>query len=127
MLGGVELRAHGVELLDAVPLQHGNELRVHQAHTLGEMLLSLLCRGECPLQVVHDRQQFTDEPAPGALARRRRLPRRTLPVVLEISLNPLSELEIVLGLLLRLLLGLDDPLFLVRRILLPGGLAPLVA
>src|SRR6186997_956524 len=84
------------------------------------MLLAVLRRGECPLQVVDDRQKLADETAPRALTCRRGLPGNALPIVLEVGLNPLRELEIVLGLVV------DDPLLLVRRILLAGGLARLV-
>ena len=74
MLGRVEPLAGGVELLDAVALEHRDQLRVHEPHALGEVLLALAGGGQRPLEVVHDRQQLADEPllarSPAAAASR---------------------------------------------------------
>ena len=73
MLGRVELLAGRVELLDAVALEHGDQLRVHEPHALGQVLLALRRRGQRALEVVDHRQQLADEPALRALARGGRL------------------------------------------------------
>ena len=129
MLGRIELVAGGVELLDTVALEHGDQLRVHETHSLCQVLLTLLCRGQCPLEVVDDGQQLADEPALRPATRSGRLTRGTLPVVLEIGLDALSEREVILarGLGLLGLLLLAEPTLLVSGILLSGGLAGLVA
>ncbi len=147
---GIEALAARVELLDPVALEHRDQLGVDETHALGEVLLVVPGRGEGTLEVVHHGQQLADEPALRALARERGFLRRPLAVVLEIGLGPAGEVEVLVTLPLhgcqrvvrvdrllrrarssglgplRRVLFLEE-LLLVRGILLPGGLAGLVA
>ena len=141
---GVERLAGRVELLDAVALEHRDQLRVHERDALGEMALRLARRTERALEVVHHRQQLAHEPAAGALARGRRLARSALAVVLEVGLRAAGHVEVLValaaggrqgilvpgGLTVHALGGLLGRLHarcLVRRILLAGGLGSVVA
>jgi len=58
----IESLAGRVELLDTVALEHGDQLGVHEAHALGEVLLVVLRGGEGALQVVDDGKELTHHP-----------------------------------------------------------------
>ena len=143
MEGRVERLALGVELLDAVALEHGDQLRVHEPYALGQVLLLVTCRLKRTLEVVDHGQQLAHEPALRALARRRRLLGGALAEVLEVRLRALGQVEVLLplplclrervvvlslGLLDRIrALGLGFALGLVARVLLARRLVRLVA
>src|SRR5436309_2242092 len=97
----VEL-AVSLDLGEALSLERGRELAVHQPHALFELgLLVLLRRLERPLEVVHDRQQLLHEPLGSPGGQTRLLARGALLVVVELGREPLQ----VVQMLLRLRLG----------------------
>src|SRR5215217_8098087 len=127
VFGGIEPVAGGVELLDAVPLEHGDQLGVHEPHSLRKVLLTVLRGGECPFEVVDDGKQLADESALCPLTRGGRLTRGALPIVLEIRLNALGKLQVLVARLLgRRLLLVAERLLFVGGVLLAGGLTRLV-
>src|SRR5215207_865583 len=107
---------------------------MHQPHSLCEVLFALLCGDECSFEVVDDREKLADQPALRPFARSSGLAGSALPVVLEIRLGAAREIQVLVPLTLgrgERILGLGlllvaERLLLVRRILLAGGLTPLV-
>src|SRR5687767_8289990 len=97
------------------------------------MLLSFLGGHERSFQIVDDREEFANQPTLRSLTGHRGLASGALPVVLEVRLSAAGQIEILVALSLRhrkrifrRLLLVAECLLLVRRVLLAGGLAPLV-
>ena len=99
---GVERLVQSVHGGDAEAFEDIEQVRLHQGHSLDKRaLLSLMPSGvQGPLQIVEDREELAGEAGKSVTALFGQLALGPLPVVLEISLGPLEEGEVVIPLLL---------------------------